>query len=279
MVFSARTMTTLSAQTDDIALDPFDHDGFVVSVKRNLFEAEAVALHPDGEFICRAVRRHRSLAKVGYWLAASALIALGLIGMVAGLSQTSSTLQALVTVFTVVYLIVAITLAVRFAPHSPVVVLLDDTERADALPALVLKRGSRFSIMGDVSTMMAESQGEIGRLRRYGTNNSNYSLLLEDAPGVSARFVPERKVGTGAMIASILGPFGFLGALFVIGQPSDSWTVTRPGEGIRVGSLVKQKSALGDYVLDLTDDLDREVDRRALTLAALTVVLNRENAK
>ncbi|XHC25398.1 hypothetical protein ABWH91_14390 [Phycisphaerales bacterium ac7] len=42
---------------------------------------------------------------------------------------------------------------------------------------------------------------------------------------------------------------------------------------------MKQKSALGDYVLDLTDDLDRELDRRALTLIALAVVLNRTNAK
>ncbi|XHC25397.1 hypothetical protein ABWH91_14385 [Phycisphaerales bacterium ac7] len=167
-------------------LDPFDHDGFVVSVKRNLVEAEATALHPDGEFICRAVRRHRSLAKMGYWLAASAVIALGLIGMIAGLSQTSPAVQGLVTLITVVYLIVVITLAVRFAPHSAVVLLLDESERADALPALVLKRSSRLSVAGDVSALMAEGEGEIGRVRRFGANSSSYSLFLSDAPGVSA---------------------------------------------------------------------------------------------
>ncbi|XOV76301.1 MAG: hypothetical protein ACFHWZ_05050 [Phycisphaerales bacterium] len=259
-------------------LDPFDHDGFVVSVKRNLVEAEATALHPDGEFICRAVRRHRSLAKMGYWLAASAVIALGLIGMIAGLSQTSPAVQGLVTLITVVYLIVVITLAVRFAPHSAVVLLLDESERADALPALVLKRSSRLSVAGDVSALMAEGEGEIGRVRRFGANSSSYSLFLSDAPG-SARFVPERKVGTGAVLASVFSPFGFLGALVVFGQPADSWKILQAKKRVRLGSLVKQKSALGDYVLDLTDDLDRELDRRALTLIALAVVLNRTNAK
>ena len=262
-----------------VATDPFDHDGFIVSVKRNLVEAEATALHPDGEFICRAVRRHRSLAKLGYWLAASAVIALGLIGMIAGLSQTSPAVQGLATLITVVYLIVVITLAVRFAPHSAVVLLLDDSERADALPALVLKRSSRLSAVGDVSALMAEGEGEIGRVRRFGANSSSYSLFLSDAPGVSARFVPERKVGTGAVLASVFSPFGFLGALFVFGQPADSWRILQAKKRVRLGSLVKQKSALGDYVLDLTDDLDRELDRRALTLVALTVVLNRANAK
>lgn len=272
-------MTEESYTETDLGLDPFDHDGFVVSVRRNVFEAEAIALHPDGEFICRAVRRHRSLAKLGYWLALAAAIALGLVGIIAALTQASSTIQGLVTVLTVVYLIVAIALAVRFAPDSPVVVLLDDSDRADALPDMILKRSHRFSLLGDVSTMLAEGEGEVGRLRRYGTSSSNYSMSVNDVIGVAARFVPQQKTRTGALLASVLGPFGPFGALFVIGQPADSWMIVRPREGIRVGSLVMQKSALGDFVLDLTDDLDREVDRRALTLAALAVVLNRANAK
>ena len=260
------------------AHDPFDHDGFIVSVKRNLFEASALAVHPDGEFICRAVRRHRSLAKAGYWLAASALIALGLVGIVAVLTQASSSVQALVTVFVVVFLIISIVVAARFAPHSAVVILLDQSDRLDAIPALALKRGTKFSVFGDVSTMLAEGEGEIGRMRRYGTNSSTYSLAPAGDAGVRARFVPERNQMRGAVLASMLGPLGVIGALFIAGKPASAWSIVISGGGPTVGSLVTQRSTLGDYVLDLTDDVERAIDRRVVTLAALTALLNRSNA-
>jgi hypothetical protein len=271
---------TVSAQEmiDEALHDPFDHDGFVVSVRRGLTGTVATAVHPDGEFICRAIRPHRSLAKLGYWAAALLVISLGLVGIIAVLTNAPMWAQGLVTVLSIVYLILAVGIAIAFAPASPVVLRLDREDLYNALPVMVLHRSRRFALSGQSFDLRAEGGEKVAGLRRSGSSQSDYSLGSREARDL-VRFVPSTKSRNGALLASLLSPFGLMAALFVLGTPPDSWVIVRPKERIRLGSLVMDKSELGDFVLDLTDDLERWADRRLITLAALAVVLNRVNAR
>jgi hypothetical protein len=261
--------------------DPFDHDGFVVSRKRGLDSTSATALHPDGEFICRAVRTQRTLARLVFGLVAAAVVSVTLLLVLGGFLSAFGTTSSGFTLAVVMPLLVALVLVpvslllIRKAPDTPTRIWLmpNSDPRLDEWD-VVVRRSPRVRLSGEGMVVEDGAGTVLAHVGRHGLDNSRYTLRMEGET-VQTRFVPRRKVGWGAAfgtLASLTGPFL---ALLLTNKPVDSWDIVRPKSGMRVGALVKEKSEHGTHVLDLTDDPDRLVDRRVITAVVLAVICSR----
>lgn len=265
-------MDELAAQ-----LDLFDHDGFVVSRKRGLDSTSATALHPDGEFICRAVRTHRTLARLLFGLGAAAAVSVTLVLLLVGILSSfgtsgSSFVLGVVMPLVVVAVLIPVSLVlIGKAPDTPTrvwltphaLVQLDEYE-------LVVRRAPRLRLSGQGLVVQDRAGAVLAHVRRYGLDASRYALRMEGETA-ETRFVPRRRFGLGAAFGAVAALAGPLVAL-LMSKPVDSWDIVRPESGVRIGALVKQKSEHGTHVLDLTDDPDRVLDRRVLTAVVLAML-------
>ncbi|MFG0292387.1 MAG: hypothetical protein ACF8MJ_04455 [Phycisphaerales bacterium JB050] len=258
-------------------LDPFDHDGFIVSRKRGLLDTRLTALHPDGEIICTALRPHRTFARMAYGLTLAAavlfvlILLLGTFASLAGRHGTSPLLLVGGPILVGIALLLAVLYFMQRAPESPIAIR-GSFHSPDYPNEFDLRvRRARNQLLGNLHVIEDPHGVVLAQIKLHGLNASRVSVRGSDQ-AIPISIVPQKrwKFGNSVLLTILL--FGQFGAMWFAPQRTDSWDIVRSESGERIGGLVRLDSSLGQFVLDLTEDLDRLINRRVITAAVLMIL-------